>query len=88
MDTTDKPAPVSVTLLLFASAREAAGTGRATLHASTVADVLEQARGLYGPGFEMVLEGSRVWLNGEPTLEAQPLRQGDEVAVLPPVSGG
>lgn len=88
METNNRPAPVSVTLLLFAAARETAGTGRATMHASTVADVLDQARELYGPGFGRVLDGSRVWLNGEPTEEAQDLRSGDEVAVLPPVSGG
>ena len=86
METTQKP--VSVTLLLFAAAREAAGTGREELRASTVADVLDQARRRYGPDFAAVLDGSRVWLNGEPTLDTEPLRPGDEVAVLPPVSGG
>jgi molybdopterin converting factor small subunit len=37
-----------------------------------------------------VLERARVWLNGDepPDGDATVLRDGDEVAVLPPVSGG
>lgn len=44
----------------------------------------------YGPAFAAVLETSRVWLNGDEPAEGDetPLQPGDEVAVLPPVSGG
>jgi molybdopterin converting factor small subunit len=37
-----------------------------------------------------VLDASRVWVNGEEPSAggATPLQDGDEVAVLPPVSGG
>jgi molybdopterin converting factor small subunit len=35
-----------------------------------------------------VLEVSRVWLNGEPADAGAVVRHDDEVAVLPPVSGG
>lgn len=47
-------------------------------------------RARYGPGFAAVLDASRVWVNGdEPAAgSATPLRPGDELAVLPPVSGG
>jgi molybdopterin converting factor small subunit len=37
-----------------------------------------------------VLEHARVWVNGDEPADgdATPLRDDDEVAVLPPVSGG
>lgn len=78
----------SVVLLLFASAREAAGTASLDVCAATVSEVLDQARARFGDGFSAVLAGSRVWLNGEPVTGSEPLADGDEVAVLPPVSGG
>jgi molybdopterin converting factor small subunit len=78
----------SVTLRLFASARLAAGVGHAQLEGSTVADVLDAARQRYGAGFAEVLAGSRVWCNGQPAASTDVLADGDEVAVLPPVSGG
>jgi len=73
---------------LFASAREAAGTGRDVIPGSTVGEVLAAARARYGEGFAAVLAGSRVWLNGEATTDDALVDDDDEVAVLPPVSGG
>ena len=75
-------------LRLFAAAREAAGTGRDVVEASTVGEVLEVARARYGDRFAEVLDRSRVWLNGEPVAPTTPVGARDEVAVLPPVSGG
>jgi molybdopterin synthase sulfur carrier subunit len=79
-----------VTLLLFAAAREAAGTSRDTVDADTVGEVLDIARARYGETFAAVLAGSRVWLDGEepPVGDATPVAADAEVAVLPPVSGG
>jgi MoaD family protein len=76
------------TLRLFASAREAAGVDRAEIDAATVGEVLNVARARFGEHFAAVLATSRVWLNGEPTDDDAAVRPGDEVAVLPPVSGG
>lgn len=75
-------------LRLFASAREAAGTGRDTVEGATVAAVLAEARRRYGDDFAEVLDGCGVWVNGEPAYEDLPVGAGDEIAVLPPVSGG
>ena len=73
---------------LFAAAREAAGTGRDEIDAVTVGDALDVAVVRYGPRFAEILERCRVWVNGEPAGRADPLGPGDELAVLPPVSGG
>jgi MoaD family protein len=73
---------------LFAQAREAAGTGADELPGGTVDDVLNAARQRYGAAFTTVLDQSRVWVNGEPAELTQVIDDGDEVAVLPPVSGG
>jgi molybdopterin converting factor small subunit len=53
-----------------------------------VGEVLAEAVRRHGPHFAEVLARSRVWCNGEPVDKADALKPGDEVAVLPPVSGG
>jgi molybdopterin synthase sulfur carrier subunit len=77
-----------VVLRLFAAAREAAGTGRDEVPGTTVGEVLVAARQRYGPALDEVLATAQVWRNGEPCGAADPVGDGDEVAVLPPVSGG
>jgi molybdopterin converting factor small subunit len=73
---------------LFASAREAAGTARDTLPGGTVGEVLDAARARYGDRFSSLLETCRVWVNGESASTATVVGEADEVAILPPVSGG
>jgi sulfur-carrier protein len=75
-------------LRLFAAAREAAGTGRAIVTGATVGEVLDGARAEFGPAFAAVLPTCRVWVNGEPAGIDHAVSERDEVAVLPPVSGG
>ena len=75
-------------LRLFAHAREAAGTGRDVVDGATVDDVLAGARARYTPAFGDLLPICRVWVNGEPAHGDDPVGDDDEVAVLPPVSGG
>ena len=73
---------------LFASAREAAGRARDEVPGATVGEVLAAATERYGPSFAAVLPTCRVWVNGEPATSGDPVGPHDEVAVLPPVSGG
>ena len=80
--------PAVVTVLFFAAARQAAGVARETVEAATLGEALEVVRRLHGDAFAAVLDGCRVWVNGEPAEASDGLSDGDEVAVLPPVSGG
>lgn len=75
-------------LRFFAAARVAAGTSRAELSGDTVASVLESAVARYGPDLAEVLPSCAVWVNGQPAEPSAPVGVDDEVAVLPPVSGG
>jgi MoaD family protein len=84
---------VTVRLRLFAAAREAAGRANddfSLADATNVAGLLRVACDRYGAEFEAVLRTSRVWVNGdEPSAGLDTvLADDDEVAVLPPVSGG
>jgi sulfur-carrier protein len=75
-------------LRMFAAARQAAGTGRDEMPGDNVGDVLGHARNRYGDGFAAVLGSCRIWVNGESADQHTPVGANDEVAVLPPVSGG
>ena len=84
---------MTVTLLLFASAREAAGRGVDEYDlaaAPSLGALLDAAGSTYGSTFEAVLATARVWVNGDEPADGRATRlvDGDEVAVLPPVSGG
>jgi molybdopterin converting factor small subunit len=46
------------------------------------------ARARFGEPFSTVLDGSRLWVNGEEADPDTPVEDDDEVAVIPPVSGG
>ena len=73
---------------LFAQAREVAGTAKAEFGGSTVAEVLDYAGARFGPEFGAVLARCAVWVNGQPAERSTTVGPDDEVAVLPPVSGG
>lgn len=75
-------------LRLFAAAREAAGTGRAELPGTTVGEVLDAAVERYGDPLATLLPSCKVWRNGDEATRDESVTDRDEVAVLPPVSGG
>jgi len=75
-------------LRLFGPAREIAGEGDVEVPAANVAEVIAWATTRYGRDFEKLLERSRVWVNGETSPMTRSLESSDEVAIIPPVSGG
>ena len=75
-------------LRLFGPAREAAGTSSASVSGHTVAAVMARAEEMFGELFSQILATSRVWVNGEEAGPDTRVSDQDEVAVIPPVSGG
>lgn len=73
---------------MFAGARTAAGRNADAVDGATVGEVLDVARQRYGREFAEVLTTCAVWVNGEPAASDTVVTAADEVAVLPPVSGG
>ena len=77
-------------VLLFAQAREAAGTRQAELDGATVAEVLAAAAERFGAEFARIAQGCTIVVDDTivPRSEHATHTAGDELAVLPPVSGG
>ena len=55
---------------------------------TTSPPIVADARARFGEPFSTVLDGSRLWVNGEEADPDTPVGDDDEVAVIPPVSGG
>lgn len=68
--------------------REAAGRGADSFDAGTVEELLVLATHRYPPEFERLLARCRIWVNGEEVPLNRAISASDEVAVIPPVSGG
>lgn len=76
------------TLRLFANLKESAGTDRVEIEGATVGDVLTAANEQFGDQFLQGAVAAGVWLNGEPTETSAAVSDRDEIALIPPVSGG
>jgi molybdopterin synthase catalytic subunit/molybdopterin synthase sulfur carrier subunit len=75
-------------LRLFAMARETAGVAIVSIDALTVRELLDRAVDQFGEDLRSVIAISAIWVNGESATLDTALTEDDEVAVLPPVSGG
>lgn len=73
---------------LFANLRETAGSGCIDLPGRTVAEVLDAAVARFGSDFAAGLGVANVWVNGEGATRATQVGEADEIALIPPVSGG
>ena len=77
-----------VTVRLFAALRELAGSPRVDAEGDTVGDVVHALSERFGERFAGVANVGSVVVDGERADPSQPLSEGQEVALLPPVSGG
>lgn len=79
-----------VTVLFFAGARERVGTGRVEVeltHAAVLGDVVDRAIGVTGVDAALPA-GVMLARNGVYVDRSVVVEDGDEIAVIPPVSGG
>ena len=73
---------------LFAALREEAGAGEVEAEGSTVGEVVDELCRRYGEPFARIARAGSVVVDGERASPERPLGPSDELALLPPVSGG
>jgi MoaD family protein len=77
-----------VNVRLFAALREIAGASHVEAVGRTVGEVVDALSARYGERFAQIAEVGSFVVNGERATRDTPIAEGDEVALLPPVSGG
>jgi MoaD family protein len=77
-----------VRVRLFAALREAADASEVEASGKTVGEVVDRLSSQFGERFATVAAVSSFVVNGERAGRATVIADGDEVALLPPVSGG
>ena len=73
---------------LFAALRELAGASRLEAEGRTAGEVVDALAAAYGERFAAIAAVGSLVVNGERATRATVVADGDELAVLPPVSGG
>jgi len=79
---------MTIDVRLFAALRELAGTSRLKATGRTVGDLADAVSAGRGERFAAIVGVSTFVVNGERADRATAVADGDEVAILPPVSGG
>lgn len=79
---------MTIDVRLFAALRELAGSSWLAADGRTVGDLAESVSQGRGERFAAIVAVSTFVVNGERADRATVVADGDEVAILPPVSGG
>lgn len=77
-----------VRVRLFASLREIAGASFVEASGRTAGEIVDRLSERFGERFAGIARVGSIVVNGERADRATVLAEGDEVAILPPVSGG
>ena len=64
------------------------GTRHATIAAPSIDGIVDACIDRYGPAFAGALATCAIWVNGDEVDPTRPVEADDEVAFLPPLSGG
>ncbi len=81
---------MNIEILLFAGPKELAGVDRLRVEvpAGATYEVLRQKLTESVPSLAPILEVSRIAAGGQFVDDAEPIGEGEEIALVPPVSGG
>jgi molybdopterin synthase sulfur carrier subunit len=79
---------MTINVRLFAALRELAGSSRVEASGRTVGDIADQLSAANGERFAAIVSVASFVVNGERASRSTVVAEGDEVAILPPVSGG
>jgi MoaD family protein len=77
-----------VKVRLFAALRELASASHVEAEGRTAGEVVDRLAARYGERFGQIAAVGSLVVNGDRATRATVLADGDELAVLPPVSGG
>jgi len=73
---------------LFAALREIAGDSFVEARGHTFGEIVDDLSARYGERFAQIADVGSFVINGERASRETPIAEGDEIALLPPVSGG
>ena len=79
---------MTIQVRLFAALRELAGAARVEGAGRSAGEVADGLAVTYGERFAAIAAVSSFVVNGERAARDTPVAEDDEVAILPPVSGG
>jgi MoaD family protein len=79
---------MTVRVRLFAVLRELAGASEVDADGKTVGALADALSAAHGERFGQIVAVSSFVVNGERADRGSPVAEGDDVAILPPVSGG
>ena len=79
---------MTIKVRLFAALREMAGSSEVDATGRTAGDLVDELSERYGERFAKVAAVGSIVVNGERADRSTPIAEDDEVALLPPVSGG
>ncbi len=77
-----------VKVRLFAALRELAGSSEVEAEGRTAGEVADALSARFGERFAQIAAVGSLVVNGDRATRSTPVTAGDEVALLPPVSGG
>jgi molybdopterin converting factor small subunit len=76
------------TVVFFAQMRDLTGVRNVVMRSKTIEALINEGGAIYGADFVCLATSCAIWVNGETVGRDWAISDDDEVAFLPPISGG